>query len=91
MPVSIDRPTCQFTRPVFRCAPNRLVTAAFYVSIKSMSLSEFEIKRVENIVGQFVEKIRPNSEIRDKFDISFTIYDQSFEIIEVRPQWNAPI
>jgi hypothetical protein len=55
-----------------------------------MSFSEFEIKRVEKIVGQFVEKIRPNPEIRDKLDISFTIYDQSFEIIEVRPQWNDP-
>jgi hypothetical protein len=51
-----------------------------------MSLSEFERKRVEKIVGQFVEKLRPNPEIRDKLDFSFTVYDQSFEILEVRPK-----
>jgi hypothetical protein len=44
------------------------------------SISEFEIKRVEKIVGQSVEKIRPNTEIRDRLDFSFTFYDQSFEI-----------
>lgn len=55
-----------------------------------MPLSEFEIKRIEKIVGQFVKKIRPNPEIRNKVDISFTIAEQSFEIMEIRPQWNDP-
>ena len=55
-----------------------------------MSLSEFEIKRIEKILGQFVEKIRPTPEKRDQIDISFSVSGQSFEIAEIRPQWNDP-
>ncbi len=50
-----------------------------------MALTEFEIKK---IVGQFVEKIRPIPEIRNQVDISFKISGQSFEIFEIRPQWD---
>jgi hypothetical protein len=55
-----------------------------------MGLSEFEIKRIEKIVGQFVEKRRPAPGKRDQLDISFRILNQSFEIFEIRPQWNNP-
>lgn len=55
-----------------------------------MALSEFEIKRIEKIVGQFVEKIRPVPEKRNQLDISFRILNQSFEIFEIRPQWDNP-
>ena len=53
-----------------------------------MAISEFEIKRVEKLVGQFVEMKRPPSHIRNELDISFRISDQSFEIFEIRPQWD---
>ena len=55
-----------------------------------MAISEFEIKRIEKLVGQFVESKRPAKHIRNKIDISFRISGQSFEIFEIRPQWNAP-
>jgi len=55
-----------------------------------MAISEFEIKRIEKLVGQFVEKIRPSPDIRNKLDIGFRVSGQSFEIFELRPQWNNP-
>ena len=55
-----------------------------------MAISEFETKRIEKIVGQFVEKRRPKPEIRPELDIGFRLTDQSFEIFEIRPQWNNP-
>ena len=55
-----------------------------------MAISEFEIKRIEKLVGKFVEKRRPGPHIRKQLDISFKIYGQSFEIYEIRPQWNVP-
>ncbi len=55
-----------------------------------MTLSDFEIKRIEKIVGLFVEKIRPAPEKRSQLDVSFRITGQSFEILEIRPQWDDP-
>ena len=55
-----------------------------------MAISEFEIKRVEKLVGQYVEGIRPPNHMRNELDISFRISDQSFEIFEIRPQWDDP-
>ena len=49
-----------------------------------MAISEFEIKRIEKLVGNFVESRRPEPSIRDEVDISFKITDQSFEIFEIR-------
>jgi hypothetical protein len=55
-----------------------------------MAISEFEIKKIEKLVGQFVERRRPASHIRNKLDFSFRISGQSFEIFEIRPEWNDP-
>jgi Protein of unknown function (DUF3024) len=55
-----------------------------------MAISEFEIKRTEKLVGQFVEKKRPTPEIRPELDIGFRLTGQSFEIYEIRPQWDNP-
>lgn len=55
-----------------------------------MPLSEFEIKRVEKLVGQYIEKRRPEPHIRNELDIAFRISNQSFEIYTIRPQWNDP-
>ena len=55
-----------------------------------MALSEFEIKRIEKIVGGFVERIRPPMEKRSQRDISYRIENQNVEIFEVRPKWNDP-
>ena len=55
-----------------------------------MAFSEFEIKRVEKIVSQFIEKRRPAPEIRNKLDLGYRLRDQSVEIFEIRPAWNNP-
>jgi len=53
-----------------------------------MAISEFETKKIKKLVGQFVEKRRPRSELRPKLDLGFRITGQSFEIYEIRPRWN---
>jgi len=55
-----------------------------------MAISEFEIKRVEKLVGQFVEQKRPPAHIRNELDFSFRVSGQSFEIFTIRPLWNDP-
>ena len=52
-----------------------------------MALSEFDIKRCEKLVVQFIEKRRPPPHIRREVDLSFRINGQSVEIFEVRPNW----
>lgn len=55
-----------------------------------MAISEFEIKRIEKIVGGFIELRRPSPEIRKQLDLGFRISNQSFEIFEIRPQFDNP-
>ena len=55
-----------------------------------MTISEFEIKRCEKLVGAYVEKHRPPAHIRNQVDLSFRVKDQSIEIFEIRPLWNNP-
>jgi len=55
-----------------------------------MTISEFEIRRIEKLVGQYVESRRPAAHMRSQLDISFRITGQSVEIVEIRPQWNDP-
>ena len=55
-----------------------------------MAISEFEIKRIEKLVGNFIESRRPDPSIRNELDISFRVTDQNFEIFEIRPRWDEP-
>lgn len=55
-----------------------------------MAFSEFEIRKYEKIVGQFIEKRRPPSHIRSQVDLAFRVDGQSVEIFEVRPAWREP-
>jgi hypothetical protein len=55
-----------------------------------MTLSEFEIKRCEKLVGQYVENRRPPAHIRNELDLDFRIKEQSVEIFEIRPAWREP-
>jgi hypothetical protein len=50
-----------------------------------MAFSELEIKRLEKLVGAFIEKRRPPPSIRSKLDLGFRIQGQSVELFEVRP------
>ncbi len=55
-----------------------------------MALSEFELKKSEKVVGEFVEKRRPPPHVRKDLDLGFRIKGQSIEIFEIRPLWNDP-
>ena len=55
-----------------------------------MAISEFEIKRCEKIVGQYIEGRRPPEHVRDQVDLAFRIDDQSVIIFEIREIWNQP-
>jgi hypothetical protein len=56
--------------------------------IKStMMFSEFEIKRYEKLVAEFISKRRPPPHIRAQLDLGFRVSGQSIEIFEVRPNW----
>ena len=54
-----------------------------------MALREFETKRLEKIVGAFIEARRPAPHIRSQLDRAFRITGQSIEIYEVRPRWRG--
>ena len=53
-----------------------------------MALSEFEQKKCEKIVRQYIEKRRPPAHMRNEIDLSFRVKGQSVEIFEIRPMWN---
>jgi hypothetical protein len=55
-----------------------------------MAFSEFETKRYERVVGEFLDRRRPPVHLRDKVDIGYRIERQSIEIFEIRPVWNDP-
>ena len=54
-----------------------------------MAFSEFEIERLEKVVGAFIEQHRPAPHIRSELDLGFRIKGQSVEIFEVRPRWRG--
>lgn len=55
-----------------------------------MALSEFEKKKCEKLVREFVEKRRPPSHVRKELDLGFRVKGQSVEIFEIRPLWRQP-
>jgi hypothetical protein len=55
-----------------------------------MTMSEFEIRRIEKAVDAFMEKRRPPPDIRKEVDLGFRIKGQSIELFEVRPAWRDP-
>lgn len=54
-----------------------------------MAFSEFESKRLNKIVGEFVDKRRPPAHIRPQLDLAYRLKGQSIEIFEVRPRWRG--
>ena len=53
-----------------------------------MAISEFETKRCEKYVGEYIAKHRPPVHIRNEVDLSFRIEDQSIVIFEIRSLFN---
>ena len=52
-----------------------------------VTLSEFDTKRCEKLLAQFIERRRPPPNIRAELDLAFRINGQSVEIFEVRSPW----
>ena len=55
-----------------------------------MAISEFEIKRVEKIMNDYLTRTRPPVHIRDQLDIGYRIENQSVELFEIRPAFRDP-
>ncbi|PKK88553.1 MAG: hypothetical protein CVV64_18295 [Candidatus Wallbacteria bacterium HGW-Wallbacteria-1] len=56
-----------------------------------MAFTELEHKRIEKLVGEFIETRRPRPEIRDQVDLGFRIEGHNVEIYEIRPYWEDEI
>ena len=54
-----------------------------------MALSEFETKRYERLISEYVESKRPAAHIRPELDFGYRIHGQSVEIFEIRPVWRG--
>ena len=54
-----------------------------------MTLSEFEIKRCERLVAEFIERRRPPARLRKEVDLAFRIKGLSVEIFEIRASWTG--
>src|SRR5712691_8700235 len=50
----------------------------------TVTLSEFEAKRCEKLVAQFIERRRPPPRLRKEVDLAFRIKGLSVEIFEIR-------
>ena len=55
-----------------------------------MAISEFETKRCEKYVSEYVAKHRPPPHVRNEVDLCYRIEDQSIIIYELRSVWNKP-
>lgn len=55
-----------------------------------MTLTEFEVKKIEKAGEAFLAKHRPPSSIRSELDIGWRLENQSIYIFETRPVWNNP-
>lgn len=55
-----------------------------------MAFNDLERKKIENALAAFLERSRPPAHIRATLDYTARIADQSVELFEVRPQWDAP-
>lgn len=55
-----------------------------------MAFNDIERKKIENILGAFIEKLRPLPHIRPQLDFGYRVTGQSIELFEIRPQWNKP-
>ena len=54
-----------------------------------MTLSEFEIKRCEKLIADFIERRRPPARLRKEVDLAFRVNGQSIEIFEIRAHWTG--
>ncbi len=53
-----------------------------------MAFSEFEVKRHEKLIANYLAEKRPPLHIRQELDINCRIENQSVIIYEIRPRWD---
>jgi len=54
-----------------------------------MAMSEFENRRAEKLLADYVAKRRPAAHIRPKLDLGWRRAGQSVELFEIRPVWRG--
>jgi hypothetical protein len=54
-----------------------------------MALSEFETKRCEKLISEYVDRCRPPAHIRPELDLGYRVKNQSVELFEIRPVWRG--
>lgn len=55
-----------------------------------MVFSEFETKKIERAVSEFLEARRPPVHIRSQLDLGVHVSGQSVQIVEIRPHFREP-
>ncbi len=56
----------------------------------SVAFNELDLKRIEKAAADFLAVRRPPPDIRGQLDLEYTVYNQTIELVEVRPVWNNP-
>jgi hypothetical protein len=54
-----------------------------------VTLSDFEIKRCEKLVAEFIVRRRPPPQLRRDVDLAFRIKGPNVELFEVRAHWTG--
>ena len=54
-----------------------------------MALSEFETKRCEKLMNEYIEQRRPPAHIRPELDYGYRVTGQSVEMFTIRPVWRG--
>jgi hypothetical protein len=65
------------------------ILAASSSGAATVILSEFEIRRCEKLVAEFIERRRPPARLRQEVDLAFRTKGQSIEIFEIRARWTG--
>jgi len=55
-----------------------------------MAVDVLQSLEIIEVMENFISRIRPPEEIRDKLDISYAIEGQSIIIFEIGPHWKKP-
>lgn len=55
-----------------------------------MAFSEFEYKKLEKELDDYIQPRRPPPDVREQLDIAFKIENQSVILFEIRPRFDKP-
>ncbi len=55
-----------------------------------MAINVLQTVEIIEVMENFIDRIRPEEEIRPQLDFGYSIEDQSIILFEIRPQWDNP-